>query len=405
MTKFVNPIFNRPIDYELVKPSALGADISRKTEMATRILTRPHLQEQKTSEYRHETDDSKSGDLKQIEQSIKQVQQRVLDKLKKRKAYSTDRDSSVFIALYPARLLPNDAREATEFQTKVIETLLQASEQQSTDPEYSHKYRYAFELHGWKVGATQPSVQAKNRLEKPFLGPIFKHQVYRQTSDTDRINLSNSMIGQLMPQAECEFVFRFKRALAARQPNQEPYTREQVAECIGEVIPAMELVGSRIEDIGLGSAAVGSSKVVDVSDKEFFLRIADCGSHLALLLGPHSIENPTLDDLDSLHAARVEFNMNEDEEVIHGRGNNVYEGQINASSVIGPLDTKTWAINEITAHVSEGGRGQDVPAGMVISSGTMTGKSRPIDNGDQIVASFTGVPTFDGMTVRVCAEF
>jgi len=369
--------------------------------MATRILARSFLEEQKTEEYRQETDESKASDVKQIEESIKQVQQRVLEKLKKKKAYTTDRDTSIFVGLYPAKLMPKDADEATDFQMKLIQYLLTTSEQQLKDPQYSHKYQHPFELKGWKVGATQPKVQATNGLQKPFLGPIFSHQVYRQESDSDKINLRNTLIGQLMPQAECEFAFHFKKVLPARAANQEPYTREQVAECIGEVIPAMELVGSRIEDISFGSG----SKAVDVSGKEFFLKIADCGSHLALLLGPHTIQNPSLEDLENLYASKVEFNMNEDEEIIHGQGNNVYEGQINASSTVGPLDTTTWAVNEITAHVSEGGRGMEVSAGTLISSGTMTGKSRQIDNGDRIVASFTNVPTYNKMTVQVSADF
>jgi 2-keto-4-pentenoate hydratase len=392
ISKWVNPIFNKPVERELKKPIGLGSDINRKIEIAMRILSRPFLEEQKTEEYRNELSSQKSSQAKELESKIIEEQKLKADRLKKGKnAFSSERDTTVYVRLFPTKLLPADEHEAVLFQRELIKTLLAVSEQQQKDPEFSRKYKHTIALKGWKVGASQPKVQSTLGLEKPFVGPIFNHQVYSQKDSHTAIQLRNTIIGQISPNAECEFAFVFKKALPAREPGSEPYTREQVAEAIGSVVPAMEIVGSRIEDVGDQS-------------KEFFLRIADCGAHVALLLGSQSIENPTLEDLENLAHSKVVFSMNEDEQVIHGQGNYVYNGQVHKGSDVGPLDTTTWAVNDITAPESDSGRGMSIDVGTIISSGTMTGKSRPIDYGDHISATFSSVPSIS-TTVGVSAQF
>jgi 2-keto-4-pentenoate hydratase len=164
------------------------------------------------------------------------------------------------------------------------------------------------------------------------------------------------------PMAECEFVFTFKKDLPARD---EPYSREEIIDAISHAQAAVELVANRIENIE--------------NNGGIYTKVADCGSHYALIVND---KQKITENFDQFWNKEIVLRLNDDI-VTKALGNYVYNGRADPSDHTGPLDTTIWAVNELTSKFGVG-----IHAGHVISSGTCTGKTDPLEKDDELVADF-----------------
>ena len=94
------------------------------------------------------------------------------------------------------------------------------------------------EMVGHKVGCTTPVMQAFVGINHPATGRVFDHSVMHGHGKVSRKRFVKIGI-------ECEVAVRLAKDLL---PRAEPYTREQVAEAVGEVMVGMELVDERYQD-------------------------------------------------------------------------------------------------------------------------------------------------------------
>ncbi len=94
------------------------------------------------------------------------------------------------------------------------------------------------EMVGHKIGCTTPVMQAFLNIRQPCAGRIFARTVMQRHGTVPRHGFVR--IGM-----ECEIAVRLQRDLP---PRAEPYTREDVAPAVGEVMAAIELVDDRYRD-------------------------------------------------------------------------------------------------------------------------------------------------------------
>lgn len=93
-------------------------------------------------------------------------------------------------------------------------------------------------LVGHKIGCTTPVMQTFLNINQPCAGRIFEHTVMRQHGRVPHHGFVR--IGM-----ECEIAVRLKHDLL---PRAQPYTRDDVAPAVGEVMAAIELVDDRYRD-------------------------------------------------------------------------------------------------------------------------------------------------------------
>jgi 2-keto-4-pentenoate hydratase len=98
---------------------------------------------------------------------------------------------------------------------------------------------------GWKIAATSVAGQRHIAVSGPLAGPVFARRV---RADGAAIPLKNNR----MRVAECEFVFRFGRALA---PRAQPYTRAEVLAAVDTLHPGIEVPDSRFRQFELAGEA------------------------------------------------------------------------------------------------------------------------------------------------------
>ncbi|MEK0430032.1 MAG: hypothetical protein RL001_2559 [Pseudomonadota bacterium] len=91
---------------------------------------------------------------------------------------------------------------------------------------------------GHKIGCTTPVMQAFVGINHPATGRVFDHTVMHGHGKVSRKHFVKIGI-------ECEVAVRLAKDLL---PRAEPYTRESVAEAVGEVMVGMELVDERYTD-------------------------------------------------------------------------------------------------------------------------------------------------------------
>ncbi|MDP6517071.1 MAG: fumarylacetoacetate hydrolase family protein [Alphaproteobacteria bacterium] len=195
---------------------------------------------------------------------------------------------------------------------------------------------------GWKIGATNPVVQAQLGLPGPLSGRLlapFRHDSPAVLDATDFA----------MRALEPEIAFRLAGDLPARA---RAYDRAEVAAAVGTVHPALEIPESRWRDwAGAGAPAF----------------IADNAAAGWFVLGP-AAHDGLARDLAALEARLV----------VNGR---VVETGDGAQVMGHPLEALTWLAN----HLS--GRGPGLGGGALVTTGTCT----PIATaarGDSVVADF-----------------
>lgn len=86
---------------------------------------------------------------------------------------------------------------------------------------------------GWKIGATTSQGMAALGLQRPFVGPLFRDDIF---ASGDKISI---LKGDLL---ETEIAIEIGSDLAAMDSN---HSRHQIVQCISAVYPAFEIVRSR----------------------------------------------------------------------------------------------------------------------------------------------------------------
>jgi 2-keto-4-pentenoate hydratase len=245
---------------------------------------------------------------------------------------AADRAADLLIAarraVDPLAELPLDVRPATAEEGYAIQDRFLA--------------RWPGPVTGWKVGATAKPVQEKFGVSEPFAGPVFAGDTFASPA---RVAAS----AYLHRAIECEFAFRFGARLAPRSGG---YTREEIRAAIDAVVPAIEIVGPRFEDLLFARAPTA---------------IADCGVNAGIVLGA------PVSDWRGIDFARHPVQLTVDGKVAaEGTG----------AAVLGdPFNVLDWLV----AHLSA--RGIAIEAGQIVSTGTTTGIAYP-PTGSDAVADF-----------------
>jgi 2-keto-4-pentenoate hydratase len=117
--------------------------------------------------------------------------------------------------------IPKSLAQAYEIQDEMIETI-------------------SVPVVGWKIGANSPEARARLNTDQQLYGPLFDRWTYAAPT---RIPTPN---GALMV-VEVEIAFRLKRDLELRD---EAFSEQDVADAIGSVYPAIEIVDRRFRDTG-----------------------------------------------------------------------------------------------------------------------------------------------------------
>lgn len=195
---------------------------------------------------------------------------------------------------------------------------------------------------GWKVGCTDPGMPAKYGLERPFCGQIPAQLIYQSGVVIVHQDLMRAVI-------EPEIGFRLARDLPARQSG---YSRDEVMDAIGALVPGVEIPESRLLD-DHPHGALGM--------------VADLGYAGRFVEGPSNTDWRHLD----LPNRPV---------VVRRNGLEAARGA--ASRAMGnPVDAVVWLAN----YRCE--RGDGLRAGQIISTGTLTGII-PVSPGDEILADY-----------------
>lgn len=131
--------------------------------------------------------------------------------------------SGMPIGPLPAELAPNDMTECYAIQSALNVMLTAAGHGQVV---------------GHKIGCTTPVMQAFVNINHPATGRVFDSTVMRGHGKVSRKRFVKIGI-------ECEVAVRLAKDLP---PRAQAYTREQVAQAVGEVMVGMELVDERYTD-------------------------------------------------------------------------------------------------------------------------------------------------------------
>ncbi len=197
---------------------------------------------------------------------------------------------------------------------------------------------------GRKIGLTSEAVQRQIGVDQPDLGYLFADMEFVPSDviPMDRL---------LQPKAEAEVAF----VLARDIPDGE-ITREELRAAIAYVVPALEIVDSRIADW----------------DITFGDTVADNGSSALYVLGEQRVS------LDAIEPVDVEMIMSRNgEQVSEGTG---------AACLGDPLNAVHWLARTAADF------GDPLRAGQVILSGAL-GPMTAIGPGDTVTAVLTGLGT------------
>lgn len=195
---------------------------------------------------------------------------------------------------------------------------------------------------GWKIGATAKPVQEKFGTDEPFAGPFFAGTTFASPAQTPWKRYVHRAI-------ESEFAFRFATALPARTTS---YGRTEILAAIDALVPAIEIVGPRFNDLLFGRCPTA---------------IADCAVNAGFVLGAPVAKWRHVD----LVTHRVRLAVD---------GKTVAEGT--GAAVLGdPLIVLDWAVNHLNR------RGITIEPGQTISTGTTTGIVH-LEAGQTAIADF-----------------
>jgi len=202
-------------------------------------------------------------------------------------------------------------------------------------------------IRGHKVGLTSPAMQRQFNVDQPDYGHLLDRMFW---PEYDPIPLS----GFLQPRVEPETAFVLARPL--RGPG---VTVADAIAAVAFVLPALELIDSRIRDWKIGLADT----------------IADNASSGGVVLG----SSPAA--VFPVNGAEVDLRLGGCN--LHKNGELAGTGACGA--VLGsPLRALVWLANTV------GARGVDLEAGQVILPGSVTA-SVPVGPGDTVTATFAGL--------------
>lgn len=208
------------------------------------------------------------------------------------------------------------------------------------------------QLKGHKVGLTSAAMQRQLGVDRPDFGHLLEGMFW---PEHEPIPVSRF----LQPRVEPETAFVLARPL--RGPG---VTIAEAIAAVGFVLPALELIDSRIRDWKIGLADT----------------IADNASSGGVILGSTPVALAGLD----LRLAGCNLHKNGE---LAGTGA--------GGAVLGsPLTALAWLANTL------GARGVGLQAGQVILPGSVTA-AIPVSAGDTVTATFAGL---GGVTARFSAE-
>ncbi len=214
---------------------------------------------------------------------------------------------------------------------------------------------------GRKIGLTAPVVQAQLGVDQPDFGVLYADMDVtadaRRGIDTARL---------LQPKIEAEVAFVLSASLDT--PGADgAFEPAAVAAAVGQVLPALEIVDSRIAGW----------------DISFADTVADNASAGLYVLGEHRHDPAEFgDDLEAglaaLEMTLTRANADADADIAHvssGRG---------ADCLGSPLTALAWLADTATRH------GEPLRAGQVILAGAL-GPMTPVSPGDEFVADIHGL--------------
>jgi len=229
----------------------------------------------------------------------------------------------------PADLRPRNADEAYDCQRVVVDNLLRV---------------YGGTPVGYKIACTNEIAQRQLRVDTPFFGRLLSAFCHESGVRVDPWKFFMRVI-------EPEFGFRMARDLPPN-PDGAPYTREQVADAVEGVLPAIEIVDSRFDDW----LTVGTPSL-----------IADNACNAAWVKGAIVKDWKGID----LAAQPVRAEINGE---TRGTGS--------GAAVLGhPLNALVWLVNALNA------RGTHLRAGDLVTTGVTTNVFMA-ESGDHIRAEF-----------------
>lgn len=206
----------------------------------------------------------------------------------------------------PAECRPRDIDDAYQVQEALLTLMGEASS-------------------GWFLACTSPAMQTAHGLPGPYFGRMLASAVFDSPAT---VAIGPSPQGWSV---EIELVFRLGRDLP---PRTAPYNAEEVAGAVAAMIPGLELVDGRFEDM----LAVDGPSLV-----------ADNGTDGVLVLGK------PMADWRAIHRKDIATRLLADGELLSpGSG----------ASVMGdPLNALVWLANELS------GRGKGLRAGETVNTG------------------------------------
>lgn len=196
---------------------------------------------------------------------------------------------------------------------------------------------------GWKIAATSLAGQRHIGVSGPLAGPVFAQRVHAN-------GVSLSLANNRMRVAECEVVFKFKRAI---DPRTQPWTRQEALAEVASVMPGIEVPDSRF----IQFERAGEAQL-----------IADCACCHDMVLGRPLAP---LAKLDSLADLRVQAQMS-DGRRLEGVGRNVLGD---------PIEALLWFFNEMS------GTRQRIVAGQFLTTGACV-TPIPVEPGQTLRADF-----------------
>ena len=200
---------------------------------------------------------------------------------------------------------------------------------------------------GWKVGATVKAVQRLEGHDGSIPGRLFANRVFDSPAQAKAADFPRARV-------ECEFAFRFKRALPRRD---RPYTPDEIADAL-TFHAAIELTGTRYTP-GSGNRP---STTHDT--------IADNGSGGGFVFGPAIADWRALSFTTLAIEARIGS----------GAPIEAYTGEYRRD----PLEVAAETINDLAA------RGIAMDEGYYLSTGSLTTPT-PFGLGQAMVAKFAGI--------------
>ena len=200
---------------------------------------------------------------------------------------------------------------------------------------------------GYKLAYTTAAMQQQAGWTEPCAGALMATTIYR--SPAKLISSAYQRLG-----FECEVAVRLSGPLPA---TGAPYTRDSVAEAVGDVMVAFEVIDMRLPEGVHGLVRTLTSVATNISNA-------------GAILGPPVSNWRNLD----LAAARGVATVN-GEEVGSGYG----------SDVMGhPFEPLAWLANKLAAE------GESLPMGTVVITGSIV-PPRFLNPGDQAVVSIEGL--------------